>query len=356
MKIIHNIYFACLFLFFSVIIFCIALFHYGLSQASDNSDTKIVVIEPGSVDSIANTLEKEHLIKSKIAFKIYVRLSGKANLKAATYTLSENMGTKKIVEILYNGTGENSNQIAITFKEGINMRKVVKKIAENTNCSEASVYEVINDTEYLKSLMDEYWFLDNSILNKEIYYSLEGYLYPNTYYFSSKEVNVKEIIETMLDETGKQLSIYKEQLTQNSMSIHEILTLASIIELEGATLEDRKGIAGVFLNRINANMNLGSDVTTYYGAKIEIGERDLTKTEVNECNQYNTRCANFAELPVSPICNPSIDSIVAVLEPTISDNYYFVADKNKKIYFSKNITEHNKTIEKLKKEALWYEY
>ena len=87
-----------------------------------------------------------------------------------------------------------------------------------------------------------------------------------------------------------------------------------------------------------------------------MGERDLTSKEVKECNNYNTRCTTFQGLPVSPIDNPSKEAIEAVLDYQKNDYYYFVADKNKKIYFSQNITEHNNTINKLKKQGLWFEY
>lgn len=356
MKICHNIYIACFALILSVIIFCCSLFHYGLSKVSNNNIEKEVVIEPGTIESIATTLYQENLIKNKLAFKIYVQITGKKNLKAATYYLSENMGTPKIVEILEEGKGEDSSKISITFKEGINIRKIAKIISDNTDYQETDVYSVLKNQDYLRTLINKYWFLSDEILNQEIYYSLEGYLYPNTYYFSKENANIEEILEKMLEETNRQLSPYKDQMLNNSNSIHEIITLASIVELEGITLNDRKGIAGVFINRLNTGMNLGSDVTTYYGAKIDIGERDLLKEEINECNQYNTRCSNFTTLPISPICNPSIEAILAAIEPETNDYYYFVADKNKKIYFSKNITEHNSIIQELKKKDLWYEY
>ena len=87
-----------------------------------------------------------------------------------------------------------------------------------------------------------------------------------------------------------------------------------------------------------------------------MGERDLYANEVKECNNYNTRCVTFKGLPISPIDNPSIESIKAVLNPKKEKYYYFVADKNRKVYFSKTLTEHNNTINKLKKQGLWYEY
>ena len=236
------------------------------------------------------------------------------------------------------------------------MRKVAKVIEENTNNAEDMVYSVLKDKEYLNSLINKYWFLSKEILNDNIYYSLEGYLYPSTYYFGSKDTTVEVIIETMLDEMERQLADYKNNINNNANSFHKILTLASIVELEGVTLEDRKNIARVFYNRLDSNMNLGSDVTTYYGALIDMGDRDLYSSEINSCNDYNTRCATFKTLPISPICNPSMDSILAALEPINNDYYYFVADKNRKVYFSNNINEHNNTIAKLKNNDLWYEY
>lgn len=356
MKIFHNIYLAFLVLILSVILFVYSVYRYELTAVSSNDELKTVVIEPGSVDSIATTLYEKHFIRNKLAFKLYVRISGKSNLKAATYSLSENMGTRKIVDILYKGAGDNTNQIKVTFKEGLNMRAIAKVVEESTNHTSDEVYALLENKEYLNQIVEEYWFIEDDILDSKIYYSLEGYLYPSTYYFSSKDVTVEEIFNVMLQETEKQLEPYKEKLENNDMSVHQILTLASIVELEGVTAEDRKGIAGVFFNRLEDNISLGSDVTTYYGVRVDMGDRDLYSSEVKECNDYNTRCVTFSGLPISPVCNASIDSIDAVLNPDISNYYYFVADKNRKVYFSKNITEHNNTIAKLKREGLWYEY
>ena len=99
-------------------------------------------------------------------------------------------------------------------------------------------------------------------------------------------------------------------------------------------------------------MSLGSDVTTYYASKKSLKE-SLTKAELTECNGYNTRCTTMKGLPVGPISNCSISSIEAALEPASSDYYYFVADINRKVYFTKNINEHNQTIAKLKNEGKW---
>lgn len=356
MKVLNNLALSIVVLILSLMFFVFSLGVFNLSAVSDDDTLKEVVIEPGSIDMIANTLYEENLIRNKFVFKIYVRLTKQTNLKAATYELSEDMGVKKIVNILERGNGSNPNEISITFKEGINMRTIASIINENTNNTEEDFYNKINDLEYINNLINKYWFLDSVILNDKIYYSLEGYLYPNTYSFSDKNVQIETIIETMLDETEKKLTPYKEQINSSGRSVHEIITLASITELEGTTKEEREYITSVFINRINTGMTLGSDVTTYYGARINMGDRDLYASEVDECNDYNTRCASFTGLPIGPISNPSMDSITSVIEPVSSDYYYFVADKNKKIYFSKNLNEHNNTIYKLKQNDLWYEY
>lgn len=356
MKLFHNIYIAFMVLIFSIGIFIFSVYHYAFSGTSNKKILETIVIEPGSITSIASSLKEKNFIRNELAFKLYVKLTGKDNLKAGTYSLSKDMGLIEIINILEDGNTFNDKEIQILFKEGLNMRKLTKVIVDNTNNTEDMVYDLLKDREYLNSLIDEYWFINDDILDNDIYYSLEGYLFPSTYFFSSKDVSVKDIFKTMLDEMEKQLNSYKETINNNDNSFHELLTLASIVELEGVTLEDRKGIASVLYNRLDKKMSLGCDVTTYYGAKVDMGERDLYQDELNECNGYNTRCATFKGLPISPICNPSLESIMAVLEPVEEDYLYFVADKNRKVYFNKNLNGHNNTIAKLKREGLWYEY
>lgn len=356
MKFFHNIYLAILFFVLSLFLFCFSIFHYNLGAVSDSQEKKTVVIERGGLERIASTLYQDGLIRDKFSFMIYVKLSGNSNLKAATYSLSQDMGVVKIVQLLSEGKGEDSNQKKITFKEGLNIRQIAKEIEENTNHTEEEVYNTLKDETYLKELIDKYWFLTDDILNPDIYYPLEGYLYPNTYNFSSENVEITKIFEVMLSETEKKLEKIKDKMIASDLSIHDIFTLASMVELEGNTLEDKEGIVGVFRNRLKSQMNLGSDVTTYYGLKINMGDRDLYSSEVSACNSYNTRCSSFKKLPVSPICNPSIESLEAVIEAQDNDYFYFVADKNKKIYFSKTLKEHEAIIRELKEKKLWLEY
>lgn len=356
MRIFRNVALAVLILSTALIIFVCSYFNYNIAPVSNDSTLKTVVIEEGGISDIANTLKENNLIRDVTMFKVYIKLTGRSNLKASTYELSENMGVKKIVEILESGNSYNPDEVKTTFKEGINVREIANLISENTNNSEEDVYNLLNDNSYLDELIDSYWFITDDIKNNKIYYSLEGYLYPDTYIYTNKDVSVKEIFKKMLDEMNDKLTPYKEQINNNELSIHELLTLASIVELEGASSSDRNGVAGVFYNRLESDMTLGSDVTTYYGLKLDMSERDLTKAELNDCNNYNTRCSTFTGLPVSPICIPSIESIKAVIEPTNHEYYYFVADKNKKTYFTKTYNEHLSMVSKLKDEGLFFEY
>ena len=231
-----------------VVVAVCTYYNINMAKVSNDSTLKEITIEAGSIDSIANNLKKNNLIKNVTIFMIYTRLTNKTNLKAGTYNFSEDMGVKKIVDILKKGSKINPNEISITFKEGINIRKVATLISENTNNSYDDVISKLRDTTYIDGLINKYWFLTDDIKNSNIYYPLEGYLYPNTYRFNSKDVSIEDIFTKMLDEMDNKLSEYKKDIENSKLSVHEIITLSSIVELEGAKATDRKAVAGVFYN------------------------------------------------------------------------------------------------------------
>ena len=344
------------FVIITVAIGIFIFYNFNLSKVSNDKTLKKIEIKQGTIESIGRTLKENNLIRDIKMFKIYVKLSGKNNLQASTYMLSENMGTRKIVKILEKGKSDNPDEIFLTFKEGINMRDIIKLISENTNNNEEDIIKLLDSKDYLDELIGKYWFLGDEIKNPKIYYSLEGYLFPATYDYINKDIDVKVIFKDMLDKMDEKISKYKSEIEQSEFNVHEILTIASLVESEGANIEDRKNIAGVFYNRLKKHITLGSDVTTYYGLKINMGDRALTSSELSQCNDYNTRCLKFFGLPIGPISIPSIESIEAAIEPEKHDYLYFVADKNKKTYFTKNITEHNKLLKKLKKDNMFYEH
>lgn len=337
------------------------IFYYnslGTFEKEDNGkDIKITIPEGTSIAEISNLLEENKVIKNDFTFKVYLKLNNKTNLQAGTYVF--NNGKENVEQIVTKlNKGEVFDEtVTITFIEGKNMRYIAKTIAENTNNTEDAVYELLEDTEYINSLIEKYWFITEEFSDESIYYPLEGYLLPDTYTFVNKDITVKEIFSHILNYTDKYLSAHREDIENTGLTVHQLLTLASITELEGSNYEDRQEIIGVFYNRLNKDMSLGSDVTTYYAVKKEMADGDLTSEEINIDSPYNTRNSNMAGyIPIGPICNPSKESIEATIFPIETDALYFVADKNKKVYFSENYKEHQSMIKDLKESNLWYVY
>lgn len=328
---------------------------YFKSPVSNDKKEVSIVIENGStISDIATLLKKEGLIKDENFFKLYVKLKKVSNVYAAKYYFSPSMNLDEIINTLNEG-GYNENEISITFKEGINMRGIAKLIKENTSNSEDDVYKKLKDEKYLNSIIEKYWFLTDDIKNSKIYYSLEGYLFPDTYRFNSKDVTVEEIFNKMLDQMEKELNKYKKQIENSKYSVHELITLASITQSEGYNEDDFKNISSVFYNRLKTGMALGSCVTSYYGVKKDMTD-ELLQKDIDASNPYNTRGNNPVSFPVGPISMPGAKALDATLDPIETSYYFFVSDKNNKLYFTKTLNEHERMITKLQNEGLWLEW
>lgn len=323
-----------------------------------NKDEIEIKIPLGSgARTIADILKDKEIIKNKTAFMIYIKLNKITNFQAGEYYLNKSMNIKELTQILQTGKVEDPNQLNITYLEGKNIRWLAKKIDELTNNTEEDVYALLEDEGYIDSLIKQYWFLTNDIKSEDIYYALEGYLFPDTYAIENKDTSVKEILKKMLNRMETVLNSYKEDIENSEYTIHELLTIASIIEMESMNDEGRKDVSSVIYNRINRNMAIQSDVTTYYAFKIDMGDRDLYQREIDQYNPYNTRGPRMeGQLPIGPISSVSKNSIDAALNPNDTEYLYFVADKNGKLYLTKNLSEHNSIISKLKSEGLWFEY
>ena len=345
----------CIFLFLLIIL---TFYNIALGPVSRNAkEEKVVEIQDGlSRPEIVKVLKENNLIRNEFVAKVYIKVNNINGLQAGKYKFNTGMSVKDILNSLQKGKVYNEN-IKITFVEGKNMRWFASKIAESTKNTEQDVYNLLKDKDYIESLISKYWFLTRDIQNESIYYPLEGYLFPDTYIFENENVSVKEIFNVILNNTDKILSKYNTQIQNSGYSVHQILTIGSIVELEGKSNTDRRGIARVIYNRLSKNMSLGSDVTAYYAIGVDMSERNLTSTEINTYNPYNTRGPNMSgKLPIGPIASVSEDSIVETLNPIKADYLYFVADMNGKIYFTKNYEEHKAMIYNLRKQGLWYKY
>lgn len=320
------------------------------TDKSSKADIEVVIPTGTNTRNIGKILKEKHLIRSEIFFKVYVKLNNITSLKASTYTLKKNMTLNEIITVLEKGNSYNPDAIKLTFKEGKRITDYISTIASNTNHTEEELLAQFNNKDYIKELTKKYWFLTEEILDPNIYYPLEGYLHPDTYYFKNKDVDIKTIIETMLSETEEILSKYKNTVGQN---INKYIIMASMVEIEGTNTTNRKMIAGIFNNRLAKKMNLGSDATTYYALQHPMTS-DLTVAEFNTDSPYNTRSSSMAgKMPIGAICNPSISSIEASINPTESDYLYFVADKNGEIFYTKTLQEHNKKVKEIKEKGDW---
>lgn len=335
------------------IIVSLTVYNYNIGPVSRDKEVKEIVIEEGeSFLTIAPILKENNLIKSEFFYKLYIKLNKPETFEAGIYELSENMGVQKIVEKISSGSDYSGQLINITFVEGKNMRYIASKIEEYTVNSEEDVFALLSDEKYIDSLIEKYWFLTDEIKNTQIYYPLEGYLFPDTYEFLNKNVSIEEIFEVMLDNTAIKLEHLKEDIENSEYTVHEILTLSSIVELEGAGSNDRASVAGVFYNRLDDGYTLGSDITGYYGAKMDDWSNGLGE-HLDDCNGYNTRGECVPALPVGPVCNPGLDSIDATLNPEEHGYYYFVADCSGKTHLNYTYADHEYTVNKLIREDNW---
>lgn len=296
-----------------------------------------------SVTGIGETLESNGIIKSAKVFKYYVKLKNEGGFMAGEYQLSPSMDVPEIVNRLKTGKVLAQASFKITIPEGKQLKEIAAIMAKATKQKETDVFNKLNDQEFIKTLMAKYPdILTEEILNSSVKYPLEGYLYPATYPFYKNNPSVEEMVAAMLTKTRTVLSDYAEQSKKKKLSVHQLLTMASLVEEEATEKADRKTIASVFYNRIKKGMMLQTDPTVLYAQgkhKARVLYKDL---EVD--SPYNTY--QNTGLPPGPIANAGKSSIEASLDPAETDYYYFIATADGDVIFTKTLEEHN--IEKAK--------
>lgn len=295
----------------AVVIAAGVLFYIGgLGKAldSENTQTVNVTIPSGSgTIQIGQQLEENSIISSADKFKLWSRIKGyDSQYKAGTYALSPSMDFQTIADIIVGGK---VNTVNFTVPEGYTIYQTARVIADSG----------LGDYDTLVSLIEaadfDYDFLDGAQNNKN---KLEGYLFPNTYTID-EGMSEEQIIKVMLDEFEKQpLKAYHE--SENSRSINEIITIASIIERECKVDEERKLVASVIYNRLEKGMPLQMCSTVQYvlGKQKEV----LTYADTRIESPYNTY--TNAGLPPGPICSPGLAAVQAALHPADTDYLYFV--------------------------------
>lgn len=336
---------------FFLVVFCATVitlgclsYNYGIGAVSDKSENIEFSVEPGSTYlSVADDLKEKNLIRSAVFYKIYIKIFKPTNLQAGTYLLTESMGVKKIIETLEKGTNSNPDAVTVTIPEGRQIEYAAELFAEKTNNTKESLLALWNSNEFINKVIAKYDFVTDEVKDNKIKIGLEGYFFPSTYQLQNVDVDGEYIAFKMLDQMDKVLKKYSNEIKNSKYSVHELLTMASIVEYEAIEDIDRPMIAGVFYNRLNKPQRLESCATLGYA--LGYHKKIYTRAETKFASPYNTYYTDG--LPPGPGNLPGEKSIEAAIKPTASDYYYFLADvchdgygENNKVYYSKDYPQH----------------
>lgn len=321
-------------------------FKSSLEAVSSKDETVHFEIVAGdNVSTIASRLEDQNLIKNATMARLSAKLDGVEDFTVGTYVINRSWDTAKVLQYLSNDKNIIKDEVLLTFKEGIWAKDIAKLIAENTNVKEADLLKLWNDDDFLKQCIKQYDFLDDSILNNQYRVKLEGYLFPETYYFK-KDTTPEEVTAVFLDQFAIEYEKIKDDVKNSGMSMHDIMTLASIVQYESATKEDMEKVAGVFYNRLAIHQKLESSVTVCYSLYEFDSWLDCEQQAHVVDSPYNTYL--YEGLPIGPILNPGKEAIAATLHPAKHDYYYFIADVqgDNKVYYAKTYEEHLENVAK----------
>lgn len=329
----------------AVLIVAVSLTSYfyiksSLKPVDADSKKEIVVDIPigSSVTYIAQTLQDNGLVKNARVFKYYVKFKNESEFMAGEYHMNPSMTIQEIIDSLKTGKIMQEPIFSMTIPEGRQLDEIAAVIADKTKQPKDKVFKSLNDEKFIQSLMDKYpTILTTEVWAKDIKYPLEGYLFPATYAFYKESPSLEEIVSVMLDKTQSVVDKYRQDIEREDLTVHQFLTMSSLIEEEATEKADRDKIASVFYNRIKEDMPLQTDPTVLYSQgkhKERVTYKDL---EVD--SPYNTY--KNKGLTPGPISNAGTMSMEAALHPAKTDYLYFLAAGDGTVYFSSTLEEHN---------------
>ncbi|KGR90735.1 hypothetical protein CD30_10265 [Ureibacillus massiliensis 4400831 = CIP 108448 = CCUG 49529] len=316
----------------------------ALEPVDPNSTTEIEVEIPigSSLATISSILQENGVIKDARIFKYYTKFKNESQFQAGNYTLTQSMTLDEIIESLKTGKVYRKPIFTMTIPEGLTLEQIANIVETNTNYTKDEFMAKVTDEEFIENMIGTYpEIITEEVLEGNLRYALEGYLYPATYSFYEEDPTLDEIITTMISQTKEIVLGYSSLLEEKQMTVHELLTFASLLEEEATAQTDRETIASVFYNRLELDMPLQTDPTVLYALgshKDQVLYEDL-KVE----SPYNTY--EVTGLPPGPIANAGKTSIEAVLNPTDTDYLYFLADPEGTNHFAKTYEEHLQNIE-----------
>ncbi|MFD2657288.1 endolytic transglycosylase MltG [Gracilibacillus thailandensis] len=311
----------------------------GLTPVDPDSDETVNVTIPlgSSSSDIANILEDEGIISNSLIYRFYVKFNNAADFQAGDYSLSPSMTLAEVTEELGTGSLQQEAQLRVTVPEGRNIEEIASIYQEHAGIDSEEFLEKMTDQSYIEGLIEQYPnVLTEEILAEDIIYPLEGYLFPATYAFYTDEPTIDDIITQMLNKTNDVVVAYYDQIDALDLSIHEVITFASLVEEEAPSEEDRREIAGVFNNRLKEGMKLQTDPTVIYAHGEHISRLTYDHYEID--SPYNTY--QVQGLPVGPIANFGESSLSAVLDPEENNYLYFLADSDGNVHYSTTYEEH----------------
>lgn len=290
-----------------------------------------IFISPGStLQQTAQMLVAEGILTSVQPFRFWAQFTGKdRSIQSGEYILETRLTPRRLLETLTRGQVIHH---LVTIPEGLTLKQIAKRLEDQGFGPQAQFLSLGTSPQFLAT-----WDLRE--------YGLEGYLYPDTYFFS-KQSSAADILGRMLTRLSEVFSPAMQQQAQElGVSRHEVLTLASLVEKETGVAQERPLIAGVFHNRLRQNMPLQCDPTVIYGIPNFDGK--LTRRHLRTPTPYNTYL--FTGLPPGPIANPGLAAIQAVLSPAETNYLYFVARGDGSHVFSSRLADHNRAVRRFQK-------
>jgi len=281
---------------------------------------------------ISIALERQGIIKSGFIFRMYVLARGAAKkLQAGEYSLSSGMSIPEIVDKLVLGQILKEK---ITIIEGWNLKDIGQYFEEKGICSSEDFLKLVTQENFSQDFACP---CGDFLKDKPKNLGLEGYLFPDTYEISASE-KLEDIVRKILVNFDRKLTGgLRTEIKSQDKTIFEIMTMASLIEKEVNTLEDKKIVSGIFWKRLKIGKPLESCATIAYILGVNKWRYSFDDTRIK--SPYNTYLNRG--LPLGPICNPGMESIIATIYPEESDYWYYLSTKEGKTIFSRTIEEHN---------------
>ena len=323
---------------------------------SSKQYVKVQIPEGANSQEIGSILEKSGLVKHGLLFTAYVKYKNYSDLKSGYYNLQKSMSTEDLIKALQKGGTPEPQEVVyanLTIPEGFTLEQIAQTVAQLQGefkeplTAEAFMTKV-QDENFIAQEVAKYPKLLESLPAKDsgVRYRLEGYLFPATYTIK-ESTTIESLIDEMLATMDKNLSPHYATIKEKNLTVNELLTIASLVEKEGAKTEDRKLIAGVFYNRLNLGIPLQSNIAILYaegklGQKISLADDVAIDTAID--SPYNVY-KNIGLMP-GPVDSPSLDAIESSINQTKSDNLFFVANvQDGKVYFAATKEEHDKNVE-----------